>query len=131
MIMQGAESLGYSKKILERAREPHNKGKLKGTIVETGENYVCGDTITVYVKLNGQQIEEFKFDGEGCIICLGCADLLVEKLRDMKISEILKLDDKNINGLFETNIMNSRVKCANLALRTTKHALRSNIKEIQ
>ena len=59
----------YREVILDHNRNPRNFGELAdATRVVTGVNPLCGDKLTLYVKLDGGRIEDIRFQGSGCAI---------------------------------------------------------------
>ena len=59
----------YQQLILEHYRKPRNKSELEDHTVEAHvSNPVCGDEIRVQVRLEGDTIEDIRFDGQGCSI---------------------------------------------------------------
>ncbi len=61
---------------------PRNFGPLPdATVTVRGDNPSCGDEIELSLKLNGDQIEDVKFTGQGCAICMASASLLTLKVK--------------------------------------------------
>ena len=59
----------YQQVILDHNRKPRNFRAMEGADrVATGDNPLCGDKIEVFVKLNGDVIEDVSFQGSGCSI---------------------------------------------------------------
>ena len=59
----------YQELILEHYRNPRNKGELAEHTAEAHvANPICGDQVTVWIRLSGDRIEEISFDGDGCAI---------------------------------------------------------------
>ncbi len=59
----------YREVILDHNRRPRNFGELEDAdrIVE-GVNPLCGDRMTLYVKLDGDTVQDIRFKGTGCAI---------------------------------------------------------------
>jgi nitrogen fixation NifU-like protein len=56
----------YQELILEHYRHPRNKGRLVDHTAEAHVvNPVCGDEVSVQIRLDGERIEEIAFDGQG------------------------------------------------------------------
>jgi nitrogen fixation protein NifU and related proteins len=67
----------YQQTILEHHARPHNRGPLPGATHEaTIHNPLCGDHVTLRVRLDGGRIAEVRFEGEGCALSLAAASLL-------------------------------------------------------
>ncbi|MBD3881342.1 SUF system NifU family Fe-S cluster assembly protein [Phormidium tenue FACHB-886] len=132
----------YQQVILERYKKPRNRGKTDPVDrYQKGHNPSCGDTIELTLKLNGQgnQIEEVKFEGEGCAIAMASVDLMADALRGKTVSEALEMVQRfqaMMRGeaefppdLRKLNVMRGvaqfpvRIKCANLSWHTLKAAI--------
>ncbi len=137
----------YQQVILSHARKPQNKGKTN--IVHRqyqAENPYCGDKVDLTLMLDETQtkIEDIKFEGAGCALCLASTDLMAGAVKGKEISAaLLMVEDfrKMVVGetefkppLEKLNIMQSvsqfpmRVKCVTLAWHTLKAALASEEK---
>ena len=115
----------YREHILELYKSPSNFGILENVTSEATEyNSICGDEITVQVLVKNGKISNVKFSGSGCVISLVSSSLLTDKLKGMKIKDIIKLEKKDILKLLKIHITSSRIKCALLSLEATKKALK-------
>ena len=66
----------YQEIILDHNRRPRNYGKLEGANRQAeGFNPICGDHLTLYMRLNGDTIDDLRFEGEGCAISKASASL--------------------------------------------------------
>jgi nitrogen fixation protein NifU and related proteins len=134
----------YQEVILDHNRKPRNWGALAGaTHRAEGHNPLCGDHLTVTVKLAGDAVEAINFQGESCAICKasasmmtttvkgrsrGDAEELIRQFRDMATG---KLDVASPNHLGRLTVfagvrdLPTRVKCAILPWHTLHAALNS------
>ncbi len=72
----------YQSVILDHSRQPRNQGRPEGTTHEArGCNPLCGDQVTVYLALEGEQLVAAGFEGKGCALCLASASLMTESLQ--------------------------------------------------
>ena len=72
----------YQQVILDHSRSPRNYYKLDGANrISEGHNPLCGDRVTVYLLLDGEQIREVAFQGEGCAISKASASIMTEMLK--------------------------------------------------
>ena len=132
----------YQQIILSHARKPQHKGKTNPIHRQNqGENPYCGDKIDLTLMLDETEtiIEDIKFEGAGCALCLASADLMAGAVKSKDISAALLMAEdfrKMVMGetefqapLEKLNIMQSvaqfpmRVKCVTLAWHTLKGAL--------
>ena len=72
----------YQEVILDHNRNPRNYGPLPdATATAHGVNPLCGDHVTLYVKLEDDRVSDISFQGNGCAISTASASLLTEVLK--------------------------------------------------
>lgn len=133
----------YQQIILDHNRSPRNFRVMEGADrTARGDNPLCGDKITVYVKLNGDVVEDVSFQGAGCAISQASASLMTAAVRGKPSAEVDRLfrafhsmvtaglDDSTNNdelgklaAFAGVREFPARVKCANLAWHTLHAAL--------
>src|SRR3984885_11094626 len=86
--MPGLEAL-YREIILDHYRSPRNRGELPvpPAHVETGFNPLCGDEITVYLQLDGDQVTDIKLTGQGCSISQSSASMMSTAVKGKSLAE--------------------------------------------
>ena len=133
----------YQEVIIDHSKRPRNFRALEdATGTAEGFNPLCGDHLTVYLKLAGGVIEDVAFQGDGCAISKASASLMTTALKGKSEREALalfghvhtlltdgphgavQLDDVGklavLSGVWE---FPARVKCASLAWHTLRSAL--------
>lgn len=130
----------YQEVVLDHGRSPRNFRKVEGANRSAqGVNPLCGDEITLYVKLAGEVIEDIGFEGAGCAISKASAsmmtaavkkktraeaDALFEGVHAMLTGGKVDLDGLGkIAALSGVSAFPARVKCASLAWHTLRSAL--------
>ena len=93
------------------------------TVKHREVNPLCGDIITIYVKTEGNNIEEISFTGNGCAISQASASLLTENLKGKNVEEAKRFNQQEVFGLLGIPISHTRTKCALLSLKTLHHAM--------
>ena len=63
----------YQEMILDHGKRPRNFRVQENTPSADGHNPLCGDRITVYVRTQGDKIEDVSFQGSGCAISTASA----------------------------------------------------------
>ena len=82
----------YQQVIVDHSRRPRNRRVLEGATRQVrGYNPLCGDEITLYVRLAGELIADIAFQGSGCAISTASASLLTESLRGRTRTEAHRL----------------------------------------
>ena len=134
----------YREVILDHNRRPRNFGELEDAdrIVE-GVNPLCGDRMTLYVKLNGDTVQDIRFKGTGCAISVASSSLMTERVKGASLKDNLDLFEKIHDMLTAAEFDDSahaeeldklaalsgvraypmRVKCASLPWHALKNAL--------
>lgn len=78
----------YQQIIIDHGQHPRHFGKLEPcTHHLEGYNPLCGDRLTLYLKLNQQRIEAIQFEGVGCAISMASASLMSEALQGKTLAE--------------------------------------------
>ncbi len=75
-MAEGKHAL-YEQTILDHAKNPRNQRAMEdATHAVEGHNPLCGDHLTISVKLDGDLIEDISFEGRGCAISKASSSLL-------------------------------------------------------
>ena len=78
----------YQDIILDHGRHPRNARKIEGpSHFAHGHNPLCGDKVTIYLKVAGDRIEDVSFEGRGCAISTAAASLMTEVLKGKTTAE--------------------------------------------
>ncbi len=110
--------------LMDHYEKPRNSGPMReADFVRSGGNSGCGDTITVYVKMDGDTVGSVSFEGEGCMVSQASASLLYEKIAGKKPEEISLMKRENMIEILGKEIVVRRPRCSTLALDTLKGAL--------
>ncbi len=118
----------YREQILDHYKHPRNFGTLKKSDAKASAyNATCGDKITIEIQcqmMNAKcQIKDIRFNGEGCAISMASASMLSEKVKEMTLDGIMKLNTENILEMLNTTLTPSRIKCATLPLEVLQKAV--------
>ena len=131
----------YRDVILDHNRKPRNFGRLDEPAVRAdGHNPLCGDRLTVSLRLDGDRIEDIRFEGKGCAISTASASLMTEAVKGKDRGAVGELFNKVHALLTEQEAVPSsdlgklaalsgvrefpaRVKCASLCWHTLNAAL--------
>jgi len=92
--MPALQSL-YQEVILQHYRSPRNKGELEDADVQIEmRNPVCGDEITLHLRVEEGTISDVRFSGQGCSISQASASMMTDRLRGRSVSEAERLGDR-------------------------------------
>lgn len=92
----------YQEVILDHNKRPRNKGPMEEpTNSAAGVNPLCGDKVTVFLKVNAGVIEDVRFDGIGCAISTASASLMTDAVKGLRVEEAEKLFASFRKGMTE------------------------------
>src|SRR5438445_8953298 len=78
----------YREVILDHYTRPRNKGTIDGAdITVEGANPLCGDELSIYVKLTGGRISDARFVGRGCSISQASASMMTDQIKGKTLHE--------------------------------------------
>lgn len=81
----------YQEIILDHYRNPQNKGLREPYDVEVHHiNPLCGDEVTMRVRLAGDVIEDVSYDSEGCSISQASDSILTELVLGRSVGDAMK-----------------------------------------
>lgn len=114
----------YAETLIYSYEHPQHKGRIKDAeAVMDEENISCGDKLTIYIRLENGVATDIRFEGVGCVISMGSADILADYLRGKKINEIMKFGRDDLLKLINIDPGPVRMHCATLSLRAVRRAL--------
>ncbi len=114
----------YSEKVMDHFRNPRNVGEIKDPDgVGTVGNPVCGDLMTIYIKVKDNTISEIKFKTFGCGAALATSSMITELAKGKSLEAALKITRKdvadNLGGLPPI-----KMHCSNLAADALHEAVK-------
>jgi nitrogen fixation protein NifU and related proteins len=131
----------YRDVILDHNRRPRNFGRIEPCDAHAeGHNPLCGDRLTLYLRLKDDRIEDIRFEGKGCAISTASASLMTEAVKGKdkgavnqlygRIHSLLTQQDAvadaslgKLAALSGVREFPARVKCASLCWHTLSAAL--------
>ena len=132
----------YQEVILDHGRRPRNYHKLEDANRQAeGMNPLCGDHFKLYIRLEGERIQDIAFEGSGCAISKASASLMTSAVKGKTVAEAEELfarfhvlvtegpDKVRLSELGKLAALSgvcefpTRVKCASLVWHTMKNAL--------
>jgi nitrogen fixation NifU-like protein len=85
----------YQSVILDHNRAPRNYGEpSQADGKASGTNPLCGDEVTVWVKLDGDSISDVRFVGSGCAISRASASMMTAAVKGQTVAEAIALTDR-------------------------------------
>jgi SUF system FeS assembly protein, NifU family len=96
--------------MIDHYDNPRNRGLIDNEEYKkvNMNNESCIDEVNVQLKLVGDIIEDIRFDGEACAICISSASIMTETLKGKNINEINNILS-NYTEMIEGNEFNEKV----------------------
>jgi nitrogen fixation NifU-like protein len=131
----------YRDVILDHNRRPRNFGRIEPSDSHAeGHNPLCGDRLTVWLRLKDDRIEDIRFEGKGCAISTASASLMTEAVKGKDRATVQSLYGRihslltqqgavpdtslgKLAALSGVREFPARVKCASLCWHTLNAAL--------
>ena len=116
----------YREVILDHYKNPRGHGALEDADVHAeGQNPLCGDEVTIYVRFagDGETIDDVGFEGRGCAISQAATSMLVDMTKGRKAKELAELPKDELLEEIGIPLTPIRLKCALLGLGVLKVAL--------
>ena len=87
----------YSEKVLDHYRNPRNVGKIDNAdLIGEAGSLACGDSLKLYLKLDGEKIVDAKFQTFGCGSAVASSSILTEMIIGKTLSEAKEITNKDI-----------------------------------
>ncbi|RLI95914.1 MAG: iron-sulfur cluster assembly scaffold protein [Candidatus Aenigmatarchaeota archaeon] len=115
---------GYSEKVLDVFKNPHNIGEIKDAdaIGKVG-NPACGDLLWMFLKIGKGRhvIEDAKVKTFGCVAAIATSSILTDMIKGKTLEDALRISKQDVvselNGL-----PRQKVHCSVLAVDALKEA---------
>ena len=113
----------YNKVVMDHFRSPRNVGVIEDAdgIGEVG-NPLCGDMMTIYLKIADEHIEDIKFQTFGCGSAIAVSSMLTEIAKGKPIEEAKKITNKDVAKALE-GLPKNKLHCSNLGADALQLAL--------
>jgi nitrogen fixation NifU-like protein len=139
--VSGLQNL-YQELILDHNRRPRNFRALADGRKAEGHNPLCGDRLTVYLRVEDNAITDVSFQGSGCAIAKASASLMTESVKGQTLADAGALLERfrrmvtappgapvdqlgELTALASVRQFPTRVKCATLAWHALHAALQA------
>jgi nitrogen fixation NifU-like protein len=113
----------YTKKVLDHFHNPRNIGEIKDADgIGTVGNPVCGDVMTIYIKVKNDIIEDIKFKTYGCAAAISSSSIATEMVKGKTLDEALKLTRNDVANELG-GLPAYKMHCSNLAADALRKAI--------
>ncbi len=105
----------YSEKVMDHFSNPRNVGEIEDADgVGTVGNPVCGDLMTIYIKVKDNVFEDIKFKTFGCGAAIATSSMVTEMALGKTIEEALEITRNDVANELE-GLPPVKMHCSNLA----------------
>jgi len=105
----------YTEKVMEHFRNPHNMGEIPDADgVGTVGNPVCGDLMTIYIKVKDNRIEDVKFKTFGCGAAVATSSMVTDLAKGKTLEEASKITRGDVANELG-GLPPIKMHCSNLA----------------
>lgn len=113
----------YSEKVIDHFKNPRNMGSIPDADgIGTVGNPVCGDIMTIYIKVRDGLITDCRFETFGCVAAIASSSMTTELIKNKTLEEALKLTNKSVVSELE-GLPPAKVHCSVLAEQAIKAAI--------
>ena len=104
----------YSKTVMEHFKSPKNVGVIEDAdgVGEIG-NPLCGDMMTIYLKIEDDHIDDIRFQTFGCGAAIAVSSMLTEMAKGKSLEEAKKITNKDVAEALES-LPKNKLHCSNL-----------------
>ena len=104
----------YSKTVMEHFKSPKNVGVIEDAdgVGEIG-NPLCGDMMTIYLKIEDDHIDDIKFQTFGCGAAIAVSSMLTEMAKGKSLEEARRITNKDVAEALE-GLPKNKLHCSNL-----------------
>ncbi len=116
--------MGYSKKVMDHFRNPRNVGEIPNAdAVGTAGNPICGDLMTIYLKIKDGRIDDIKFMTFGCGAAIASSSIATELVKGKTLEEAAKLSKQAISEALD-GLPPVKMHCSVLAAEAIGEAIK-------
>ena len=114
----------YSEKVMDHFTNPRNVGEIPDAdgIGEVG-NAKCGDIMKIYLKINGDIIEDVKFETFGCASAIASSSMATEMIKGKSLSDALEVTNRQVVNALD-GLPPHKLHCSVLAEEAIKSAVK-------
>lgn len=114
----------YTAKVMDHFSNPRNMGEIENAdgIGEVG-NPVCGDMMTVYIKVEDDKIRDIKFKTFGCVAAIAVSSMVSEMAMGKTLDEAKKITKQSVAASLG-GLPKQKLHCSNLGADALAEAIK-------
>jgi len=114
--------MSYSTKLSAESSNPSNMGRMPDPDAYGIIHGCCGDTMQIYLRLDGDRIEEATFTTDGRESAIACGSVLTKTVRGLSLGEAGKIRPEDVIAALD-GLPEAKVHCAHLTVNTLRQAI--------
>ena len=114
----------YSKTVMDHFRNPRNVGVIDDAdgVGEVG-NPLCGDMMTIYLKIREDHIDDIKFQTFGCGSAIAVSSMITEIAKGKSLADAKRITNKDVAEALD-GLPRNKLHCSNLGADALKAAIK-------
>jgi len=120
--VETAEEMSYSAKVIAESSNPAHMARMDGPDAWGIIHGCCGDTMEIYLRLDGEQIAGATFMTDGHESAVACANVLCKMARGLSRAEAGRITPEDVIAALH-GLPPAKVHCATLVVNTLRKAL--------
>ena len=114
----------YSKTVMDHFRNPRNVGVIDDAdgVGEVG-NPLCGDMMSIYLKIKEDHIEDIKFQTFGCGSAIAVSSMITEIAKGKNLEDAKRITNKDVANALD-GLPRNKLHCSNLGADALKAAIK-------
>ncbi len=121
----------YSDKVMDHFKNPRNVGEIKDADgVGTVGNPVCGDMMTMYIKVKDGKIDDIKFKTYGCGAAIATSSMTTELALGKTVDEAEAITRQDVADALD-GLPPVKMHCSNLASDALREAIKDYRKRLE
>lgn len=115
----------YNKVVMDHFRNPRNVGVIENAdgVGEVG-NPLCGDMMTIYLRISDERIDDIKFQTFGCGSAIAVSSMLTEIAKGKSLTDAKKITNKDVAKALE-GLPKNKLHCSNLGADALQMAIKN------
>ena len=115
----------YSKTVMDHFRSPRNVGVIDDAdgIGEIG-NPLCGDMMTIYLRVKDEKIDDIKFQTFGCGSAIAVSSMITEIAKGKSLDEAKRITNKDVAEALD-GLPKNKLHCSNLGADALQAAIKN------
>jgi nitrogen fixation protein NifU and related proteins len=115
----------YSSTVMDHFKSPRNVGEIEDAngIGEVG-NPLCGDMMTIFLKVKEDRIDDIKFKTFGCGAAIAVSSMLTEMAKGKSLEDARKITNKDVAEALE-GLPKNKLHCSNLGADALQKAIKN------